>query len=89
MNHLSNFHYSNIQKHQHGGNKTIKKVIIKKGKGYKSVSYYNKGNRTKTIKKPIHNDHIILIYQKRFIPGLFSDCQMKSRKNTTKKIQIY
>jgi hypothetical protein len=100
MHNLTNFHYSNVQKHQSGGKKTLKKVIIKKGKGHKSVSYYNKGKIMKTIKKPIHQDHIILIYKKQFIPGLFSDCQMKTdklnktnkfnkRNNTTKKIKIY
>ena len=39
-NHLSGFHYSNIQKHQHGTKKTTRKVMIKKGKGYKSISIY-------------------------------------------------
>lgn len=104
MHNLTNFHYSNVQKHQSGGKKTLQKVIIKKGKGHKSVSYYKKGRIMKTIKKPIHQDHIILIFRKQFIPGLFSDCQMESmnpgkynksnksnnkKKNTTKKIRIY
>ena len=86
---LNKFNYSNIQKHQNGGKKTLKKVIIKRGKGHKSVSYYKKGKMIKTIKKPIHSDHIILIYQKQFIPGLFSDCQMRSSKSKTKKIRLH
>jgi hypothetical protein len=90
-NEIKKFNYSSVQKHQSGGKKTLKKVVIKKGKGHKSVSYYKKGKMIKTIKKPIHNDHIILIYQKQFIPGLFSDCQMKSAKSKskTKKIRLH
>ena len=86
---LNKFNYSSIQKHQSGGKKTLKKVTIKRGKGHKSVSYYKKGKMIKTIKKPIHRDHIILIYQKQFIPGLFSDCQMRSKKSKTKKIRLH
>ena len=71
------FHYSNIQHSQHGGTKTVRKVIIKKGKGYKSVSYYKNGKRMKTVKRPLKKEHISLIQQKKFIPGLFCDCKLK------------
>ena len=85
MHDLSNFHYSNVQKHQRGGKKTLHKVVIKKGKGYKSVTHYKKGRASKTIKKPIQSDHIILIYEKKFIPGLFSDCTAKNKTKKNKK----
>lgn len=78
-NHLSKFHYSNIQKHQHGTKKTIRKVIIKNGKGYKSISIYKNGKLTKTIKRPLMYDHVCMIKDKKFIPGLFADC--KTRKH--------
>lgn len=71
------FHYSNVQKYHHGGGKTIRKVIIKKGKGYKSVSYYKNGKKIKTIKRPLKEEHVALIQDKKFIPGLFCDCKLK------------
>ena len=84
MSHLNKFNYKNVQTHHYGGKKTLHKVVINKGKGYKSVTHYNKGKKTKTVKKPIHPDHITLIYRKKFIPGLFSDCskcQTKKRRD--------
>ena len=78
----SSFHYSNIQKHQYGTNKTLRKVVIKKGKGYKSISYYKNGKLVRTIKRKLPLDHVNMIKNKQFIPGLFSDCKLckKSRK---------
>ena len=73
------FHYSNIQKHQYGTNKTLRKVIIKKGKGYKSISYYKNGKLVRTIKRKLPLEHVTMIKNKQFIPGLFSDCN-KTRK---------
>ena len=87
MDNLNHFHYSNVQKHQHGGRKTLHKVVIKKGKGYKSVTHYRKGKISKTIKKPIHSDHVLLIYQKKFIPGLFSDCTSQNKTKKRKHIK--
>jgi hypothetical protein len=82
---LHPFHYSNIQKHHYGENKTTRKVIIQNGKGYKSVSYYKKGKCVKTIKRPLTNNHISMIKDKKFIPGLFSDCRLrKTRKQRNK-----
>ena len=80
MNKLSKFHYSNIQKHEFGHNKTMRKVVVKKGKGYKSISFYKKGKLVKTIKRPLLSSHIDMIKNKKFIPGLFSDCKTKKHK---------
>ena len=76
------FQYSNIQKHHQGKNKTVRKVVIKKGGGYKSVSLYKNGKLHKTVKKPLHPNHVTMIKNKQFIPGLFKDCkpQPKTRK---------
>lgn len=69
---------------QSGGKKVVRKVSIKNGKGYKSVTKYHKGKKISSVKKPIHASHITLIQSRKFIPGLFSDCQCK-KKNKTRK----
>ena len=75
--------YENTEiKTQLGGTKIVRKVSIKNGKGYKSVTKYHKGRKISSAKKPIHKDHISLIKMGKFIPGLFSDCGCKkTRKN--------
>ncbi len=83
MQTTNNFHFENteIKNDQHGG-KTVRKVSIKKGMGYKSVTKYHKGKKIGTSKKPIHKSHINLIMIGKFIPGLFSDCKCnKTRKH--------
>jgi len=80
----NDFNYQNTEKSMTGGNKIIRKVSIKNGKGYKSVTKYHKGKKRYTNKKPIHNEHIELIKRGKFIPGLFSDCSHRE-KNKTKK----
>jgi hypothetical protein len=77
----NNFNYQNTEIKAQMGGKIVRKVSIKNGKGYKSVTKYRKGKKGRTIKKHIHNDHIELIKLGKFIPGLFSDCNCKSRKN--------
>uniref|UniRef100_A0A6C0E5X2 Uncharacterized protein n=1 Tax=viral metagenome TaxID=1070528 RepID=A0A6C0E5X2_9ZZZZ len=79
---LSKFHYSNVQKHGHGSTKKVRKVIIQKGKGYKSISFYKNGKLTKTIKRPLLSTHIEMIKKCQFIPGLFNDCKPVTRKLT-------
>jgi len=80
--------YQNTEvKHMQGGRKIVRKVSIKNGKGYKSVTKYHKGKKTGTTKKPIHKDHIPVILGGTFISGLFSDCgcnKKKTRKNNRK-----
>ena len=58
----NNFNYENTEmKTQSGGKKIVRKVSIKNGKGYKSVTKYNKGKKTATIKKRIHKDDVNFI----------------------------
>jgi hypothetical protein len=83
---MNKFNYQNTEvKMMTGGRKVVRKVSIKNGKGYKSITKYHKGGKAKTIKKPIHNDHIELIKIGKFIPGLFSDCHCRGKKQKTKK----
>jgi hypothetical protein len=73
--------YQNTEiKHTQNGGKIVRKVSIKNGKGYKSVTKYHKGKKVDTAKKPIHKDHINLIKIGKFIPGLFSDCKCNKKK---------
>ena len=81
------FNYHNIEVNkQSGGKKIVRTVTIKRGKGYKSVTKYNKGKKTSSIKKPIHANHIKFIKRGKFVPGLFKECcsreKTKTRKNT-------
>jgi len=80
---MNNFSYSSTEMTQSGGKKIVRKVSIKRGKGVKSVTTYTKGRRTSHAKRHIDNDHIDLIKNKKFIPGLFADCV--SAKCKTKK----
>jgi hypothetical protein len=77
------FNYHNTEvKTQSGGKKMVRKVTIKQGKGYKSVTKYNKGRKLSSIKKPLPKHHIESIKQGKFIPGLFDECHRnKTRKN--------
>ena len=77
-----NFHFSSNQKHIHKGKKTIRKVVIRNGKGFKSVSRFHKGKHIHTTKKPLNVMEIGSIKLCKFIPGLFKDCE---KHNKTKK----
>ena len=80
------FNYDNTEiKSQKGGQKIVRKVTIKNGKGYKSVTKYYKGKKISTIKKPVHISHIESIQIGEFIPGLFLDCISREKKRTQKK----
>jgi hypothetical protein len=84
MTDIDKFNYENKEvKMVQSGGKTVRKVYIKKGRGYKSVTKYHKGKKIGTSKKPIHKSHIGLIMVGKFIPGLFSDC--KCNKTKTRK----
>ena len=82
---IRNFHYKNTEVKTMTGGKIIRKVSIKNGRGYKSVTKYHKGKKGYTNKKPIHKDHIILIKMGKFIHGLFSDCGCQKNNKTRKK----
>lgn len=70
---------------QSGGKKIVRKVSIKNGKGYKSVTTYKKGKKICAVKKHIHKDHIEMIKNRKFIPGLFSDCKPREKTRKVRK----
>jgi hypothetical protein len=72
---MNGFNYENVEVVSQKGGKIVRKVSIKKGRGHKSITKYNKGKRISTVKKPIHKHHIEMIKNGKFIPGLFSDCK--------------
>ncbi len=76
----SAFNYSNTQTHQTGGKKTVRKVIIKKGKGHKSVKYYKNGKLVSTVKRGLKPVEVAFIKIGKFIPGLFKDCPCNKTK---------
>jgi hypothetical protein len=81
------FSYESVDVIRKGNKKTVRKVSLKNGKGYKSVSKYIRGKHIGTSKKMIHDDHAHLIKGGSFIPGFFSDCKCgsnKTRKNKKK-----
>ena len=81
----NDFNYHNTEvKTMTGGAKIVRKVSIKNGKGYKSVTKYHKGKKIYTNKKPIHNDHVGLIKTGKFIPGLFVECSNREKGKTRK-----
>jgi hypothetical protein len=85
----TNFNYENIEFKNFAGGKIIRRVTIKNGKGYKSVTKYHGKKKIGTKKKKICKKHISLIKKGIFIPGLFSDCnQSKTKKrHHSKKIE--
>ena len=76
--------YQNTDIVQEGGKKIVRKVTIKNGKGYKTVTKYHKGKKVGSVKKPIDDSHIMLIQARKFIPGLFSDCKCSKNRKTRK-----
>ena len=78
---MNRFNYDNTEiVSQKGGKNFVRKVSIKNGKGYKSITKYRRGKKLYTVKKPIHKEHIKLIKKGKFIPGLFNDCKTKKRR---------
>jgi hypothetical protein len=76
------FNYVNSETHQNGGKKITRKVLIKRGKGDKSVKYYKNGKLMLTVKRKLKPIEISLIKIGKFIPGLFKDCGCnKTRKH--------
>ena len=84
------FAYESVDVIKKGNKKTIRKVHIKNGKGYKSVSKYIRGKHIGTSKKKIHDDHIPLIKGGSFISGFFEDCKCSNsdKNKKTKKHKI-
>jgi hypothetical protein len=80
---MNDFHYENSEvKTYKGGEKTIRKVYIKHGKGYKIVTKYRNGKRLGSTKKNIKKSHITLIKMGKFIPGLFKECRFDKKNKT-------
>ena len=83
--------YESIDIIKNGNKKTVRKVSVKNGKGYKSVSRFVNGKHIGTAKKKIEDNHVDLIKGGSFISGLFNDCKCSitskknSKKNNTKK----
>ena len=75
------FSYVNSQTSIVGGKKTTRKVIIKNGKGYKSLCTYKNGKKCHNKKKHLSKVEIQMIKMGKFIPSLFSDIKIKTRKN--------
>jgi len=71
------FHYKNREHKQHGHRKTVRCVMIKGGKGHKSVCHYKKGKKQYTVKKPLTVVEIVTIQRGQFIPKLFSGMNKK------------
>ena len=75
------FYYKNIEiKHKQSGGKIVRKVSIKHGKGYKSISNYHGKKHIGTIRKTLKNNEIQMIKLGKFVPGLFSNCKSCSKK---------
>ena len=73
------FSYVNNQTSIRGGKRTIRKVVIRNGKGYKSLCTYKNGKKCHNKKKHLGKVEIKMIKMGNFIPNLFSD--IKTRKN--------
>ena len=69
------FHFSNIEVFRNGNKKTVRKVIIDKNKGYKSVSKYVNGKLKKTVKRKLKLHEKNGIKSREFIPKLFENCK--------------
>jgi hypothetical protein len=78
---LNNFDYENTEvKNNQLGGKIVRKVSIKKGKGYKSITRYHRKKHIGTIRKTLKNGEIQMIKLGKFIPGLFKNCKACSKK---------
>ena len=72
---MNNFNYTSIQTSLLGGTKITHKVTIRRGKGHKSVTKYNRNKKIFTVKKKLRRCDVSSIKKGKFIPGLFADCR--------------
>ena len=78
----SKFDYNNTEvKNTQSGGKIVRKVSIKNGKGYKSISKYHKKKHVGTVRKTLKSAEIQMIKLGKFIPGLFKGCKACSKKH--------
>ena len=73
------YSYVNNQTSIIGGKRITRKVVIRNGKGYKSLCTYKNGKKCNNNKKHLCKVEIKIIKMGNFIPNLFSD--IKTRKN--------
>jgi hypothetical protein len=66
------FHYHNTEKRVHNGKHVTRKVVIKGGKGYKSVTE-KRGRKRRTAKLPLKLSEVEQIKKGNFIRGLFRE----------------
>ncbi len=75
------FNYDNKEvKVSQAGGKIVRKVSIKNGKGYKSISRYHRKKHTGTVRKALKTGEIQMIKMGKFIPGLFNNCKSCTKK---------
>jgi hypothetical protein len=75
------FNYDNREvKVSQTGGKIVRKVSIKNGKGYKSISRYHRKKHTGTVRKALKTGEIQMIKLGKFIPGLFNNCKSCTKK---------
>ena len=80
-NKLKDFCYKNTEiKMCENGKKILRKVSIRNGKGYKSVSIYHKKRHGGTVRKKLKNSEIHMIKTRKFIHGLFKNCKTCSNR---------
>lgn len=84
MSSQGNFNYENVEVKQMGGTKVVRKVSVKNGRGYKSITKYRKGKKMSNVKKPIDHDHVKKIKNGIFVVGLFDDC-IDCKNNKTRR----
>lgn len=77
---LNKFDYENTEVKNQLGGKIVRKVSIKNGKGYKSISRYNRKKHIGTVRKLLKTGEIQMIKLGKFIPGLFKNCKSCSKK---------
>lgn len=76
--------YKNLEiKHYGRGRKTVRKVVIKGGKGRKTVMHYRNGKCCGKMSRHINDNHVKMICDGIFVKGLFNDCIPK--KNSTRR----
>ena len=81
--------YGEIHGRMYGGKNDVKRIIrkvsIKNGKGYKSVTVKRAGKKAKTVKRRICKEEITQIRNGVFIPGLFHDCNPTKTNKYSRK----
>ena len=82
--HPKKMEYKNVEIKQLGkGKKTVRKVVIKGGKGRKTVMHYRNGKCCGKMTRRIEDGHMKMICNGVFVKGLFNDCLPK--KNSTRR----